>query len=360
MRPARHYLVVKHGALGDVVRTSYFAAALKRRHGHDVRLSWLTSPPAVPLLRFNPWIDDVWTSFDEAASCPFDVVFSLDDDLPVLEGVGRLRAACVRGAFLDRAGRPTYSEDARRWFDMGLLSRFGKAHADRLKKANRLGHAQMFCSIFGVESVQPGFHGDPPCARWAEQWLGNDQWHVGITPFAGARWPGKALHAPALATLIAGLLDTGPGAPRPPGVVLIGAGGDRERNLEIAARFDPTRVRVAHTDDSVLRLAALVGHLDYLIASDSLAMHLAIAQRVPFLAFFGPTSAPEIDDFGLGRKVLSLSDDYCSYRPDADSSSITGNRLLDAFHAHLSALTPGFRSPAPMPVRPAADGWPAQ
>jgi hypothetical protein len=38
-----HFLVVKKGALGDVVRTSYFAKALKDRFGNDLRLSWITA-----------------------------------------------------------------------------------------------------------------------------------------------------------------------------------------------------------------------------------------------------------------------------------------------------------------------------
>jgi heptosyltransferase-2 len=67
-----------------------------------------------------------------------------------------------------------------------------------------------------------------------------------------------------------------------------------------------------------------------LISSDSLALHLGIAQRVPFVAFFAPTSAAEIDDFGLGVKITSTSTDYCSYKKDADNSSLTADRLLEA------------------------------
>jgi heptosyltransferase-2 len=57
-------------------------------------------------------------------------------------------------------------------------------------------------------------------------------------------------------------------------------------------------------------------------------MHLAIAQDVPTLAFFAPTSAVEIDGFGRVQKVVSTAPDYCSYRSDADNSSVTAGRLL--------------------------------
>ena len=49
-------LVVKNGGLGDVVRTSYFAKPLKNK-GSNIGLYWLTSPEAVDILQFNPYID---------------------------------------------------------------------------------------------------------------------------------------------------------------------------------------------------------------------------------------------------------------------------------------------------------------
>jgi heptosyltransferase-2 len=116
-------------------------------------------------------------------------------------------------------------------------------------------------------------------------------------------------------------------------VVLLGAGQDRGRNLSLADRFSPDRVLVADTDSSVLRLAAVIRFSNVLISSDSLALHLGISQRVPFVSFFAPTSAAEIDDFGLGIKLVSTSADYCSYRRDADNSSLTANRVMQAFNS---------------------------
>ena len=66
------------------------------------------------------------------------------------------------------------------------------------------------------------------------------------------------------------------------------------------------------------------------VTSDSLGMHIAIARGIPVVAFFAPTSAAEIDLFGAGEKVISTAPDYCSYRPDADNSTITAGRLGEA------------------------------
>ena len=48
------------------------------------------------------------------------------------------------------------------------------------------------------------------------------------------------------------------------------------------------------------------------------------------VAFFAPTSAAEIELYGRGRQVASTAPDACSYRPDADTSTLTVERLAEA------------------------------
>lgn len=328
-----HILIVKHAALGDVVRTSYFAEPLKEKFGSALRLSWITANEAVPLLKYNRAVDDVWTAFDEADPHIYDVIYSLDDEAKILHSVSRLRTRMLVGAFLDAAHRPSYTEDAAEWFDMGLLSRLGKSKADELKKANTRGHAQIFARIFDVPHAVPRFYGDTVLEAWGRDWLGPTRPAVGVNPFAGGRWPSKELPASALHALVhevlAGRTPFGPTCQ----IVLLGAGRDREKNLVLVNEFATSRLRAADTDDSPLRLAALIKSLDHMITSDSLPMHLAISQGVRTLAFFAPTSASEIDDFGLLAKVRSSRFDYCSYRPDADNTDISATRIIEAIHA---------------------------
>lgn len=328
----RHLLIVKHGALGDVVRTSYFSRALRNKFGASLRLSWITAPGSVPLLRFNPDIDDVWSTFAEAQPFRYDRVYSLDDEREALEGVAQLDSVAITGALL-QDGLPTYTDDAAGWFGMGLLSRFGKARADELKRLNTRGHCEIFRELFDVESVRPVFHGNTRLERWAADSLQTHGPVVGINPFAGGRWPSKELRIPELERLVDALLSGDTALGKDLTVMLFGAGPDRVRNLELAARRPGARLLVPNTDDSVLRLAALIGRLRYMITSDSLAMHLAIAQHVPTLAFFSPTSAAEIDDFGFVAKVVSTATDYCSYSKTADNSSITALRILAGIRA---------------------------
>lgn len=179
-----HFLVVKKGALGDVVRTSYFAKALKRKFGPGLRVSWITAPASGDLLRLNPNIDDLWFDFAQAKPFRFDRIFSLDDELDTLEGVAGLATDSVTGAILQE-NRPNYTQDAAEWFDMGLHSRFGKQRADELKRLNQRSHAQIFSAIFGVERVTPEFYLDESCRRWAHANLPRAMNCVGINPYSG-------------------------------------------------------------------------------------------------------------------------------------------------------------------------------
>jgi heptosyltransferase-2 len=324
-----HFLVIKKGALGDVVRTSYFAAALKKKFGADLRLSWLTAPGSAALLNRNPHIDDLWFDFAEAKLHQFDRIFSLDDELDTLTGVASLNTKSTTGAKLQEP-RPVYTDDAAEWFDMGLHSRHGKQRADELKKLNQSSHAQIFSKIFGVEQVKPEFYVDPACVAWAKRELPKAKTLVGINPYSGGRWPSKELLVPELDKLIAYVLNGSSPFGSDVAIVLLGAGPDYLKNQAIAARGKTDKLMAICTDESVQHLAAAVGAMDYVISSDSLALHLAIAQDVPFTAFFSPTSAAEIDDWGIGTKVVSTAADYCSYRKDADNTSITADRIIDA------------------------------
>jgi heptosyltransferase-2 len=152
---------------------------------------------------------------------------------------------------------------------------------------------------------------------------------IGINPYAGGRWKSKELPEPELTELVRRILD----AATPIAsirILLLGAGRDYERNKEVEKRFCDERLCAINTDESVLHLAGAIGALELLITSDSLALHLGIAQRVPCSAFFAPTSGAEIDSFGLVAKVLSTSADYCCYRSHADNSSVTATRILSA------------------------------
>jgi heptosyltransferase-2 len=336
-------LIIKLGAAGDIVRTAYLAPALKRKFGRDLRLSWLTSPVGRDLLVANPAVDDTWTSVGESQGRHFDAVFSLEEDEAMAALAVSLDTAKVSGVLPSGSGQLRYTDDCAAWFDMSLISRFGRDAADRLKKENRRSFLDIFGPIFGVSDAKPEFYGNARFEERARRDRAESATMIGVSPFAGLRWPSKSLSIAVLGELLEEMLRLAPASVT---IALLGRGEDRLRNLELAARFGSPRICVPDTESSVLAFAALIKSLDYLITADSLAMHLANSQSVPFLAFFAPTSAAEVENHGYGVKLLSTAPDYCSYRPDADNRSITARRILDLAGEHAPfRRAMGLRSP---------------
>ena len=74
--------------------------------------------------------------------------------------------------------------------------------------------------------------------------------------------------------------------------------------------------------------AALLGHCDVVVTGDTLAMHLALALGRRTVVLFGPTSAAEIELYGLGEKVvpdmacLSCYKNELRFRPELHGSDL--------------------------------------
>ncbi|MEM9381287.1 MAG: hypothetical protein AAGB93_15145, partial [Planctomycetota bacterium] len=158
-------LVLKTGALGDVLRTTSILPGLAARFA-GLRVTWLTARAAVPLVERHPLVDRVVTCDPaDAASVEaagrelgedaWDWVLSLDDEEPLCALASSLEARRVSGAVVGADGARTYTDDVEEWFGMGLLSRDGKEAADARKRENVRTHPAIFASMLGIEAGRP-------------------------------------------------------------------------------------------------------------------------------------------------------------------------------------------------------------
>jgi heptosyltransferase-2 len=267
-------------------------------------------------------------------------VLSFDDEDPVCALASRLaeHGAELSGAYLDERGVVRYTRDAAPWFDMGLLSVHGKEEADRRKRANRESHPRMFARMLGIEPGEPELVLPEEALAAAAAFASARGLHargpaIGLNTGAGGRWESKRLPVPRVVEL-AREIDRRRGGRV--SFLLLGGRDEAQRNAEIRAGLGGVRLIDAGTELDLSTFAALVDRLDLLVTSDSLALHVAVARRVPVVAFFAPTSAAEIELYGRGEKVESSAPDSCSYRSDADTSTLTAGRLADAVERVLA------------------------
>lgn len=346
-------LVIKTGALGDVLRTTSVLAGLLEKYP-GVAVTWLTAEAAKPLVERHPQIacvvtcdakstESVAQANEALCSTTWDWILSLDDEEPLCVLAAGLAHGRLSGAYMTPSGERAYTDDVEPWFGMGLLSRAGKAVADQMKIDNQRSHPEIYADMLEIEAGRPELPLPPEAVADAKAFalqagLNRDTLVIGLNTGAGGRWTSKGLPVERVVSYAAALAAaTGQNV----SFLVLGGPPERGRNDEILggirALGSTCRAIDAGTENSIPDFAARVGLCDLLLTSDSLALHIGVAMNIPMVTFFAPTSAAEIELYGLGVKVTSTSPDYCSYSKVADNSTITVERLVAATENVLAA-----------------------
>ena len=106
-------LIVKIGALGDVLRTSFIAQALKDKYKkQNPKINWLTSERARLLFLNNPYVDNLASDKKEIPQIEFDLVVNLEEDRENCKFISNLNAKKIVGAFLNKKGDIDYSRNS--------------------------------------------------------------------------------------------------------------------------------------------------------------------------------------------------------------------------------------------------------
>jgi ADP-heptose:LPS heptosyltransferase len=126
-------LIIKLGATGDVVRTTPLLSQLSGQ------ITWLTAAKNSTLLE-NLTANLRCFSWEERANAMdthYDLAINLEDTIDVAQFLRTIECSEIFGAYLSPNGSVTYTESSRRWFDLSLISSYGRERADGLKLLNR-------------------------------------------------------------------------------------------------------------------------------------------------------------------------------------------------------------------------------
>ena len=308
-------LIIKLGAMGDVVRTTSLLPGLFKKYP-GARIFWVTKRESLPLLEHNPFLQQS-TAIEEREQIKelgkknFALAINLDDEIESCTLASSVRASERIGGIL-QDGKPSYTKGSSPWFDLGLISRFGKEKADELKKKNTRTYQDIISGIVGVERGKPVLELTEEEAGFGEEFtkrhsISKSNLVIGLNTAAGSRWKGKILSVEKTIGLAKELSKNFSCT-----LLLFGGPQERGRNGTIARELGNLIVD-AGTDHPLREFAALVNLCDILITSDSLALHLGVALGKNVIVFFGPTSAAEIDLYGRGIKLKSKKHCGCFY-----------------------------------------------
>jgi heptosyltransferase-2 len=287
-------LILKLGATGDVVRTT---PLLKHLAGG---VFWVTAAGNVPLLEgLSPTLHGIsWERRREFCDREYDLVINLEDTPDVAGFLSELRFKRLFGAYAAGDGL-AYTEDARGWFDLSLISRFGKPEADRLKLANRRTYQDLIFSGLGFE-----FQGEPYLVpAWPRTGLTGD---VAIAPKAGRVWPMKnwAYYA----------------------------------ELQTALESRGLKVNVLPERPTLLEHLGDVGNHRCLVSGDSLPMHFALATGTRCVTLFTCTGPWEIHPYGIQRQITSPLLAQFFFQRGWDERAVTAITVDEVLAAVLEQL----------------------
>jgi hypothetical protein len=287
-------LIVKLNATGDVVRTT---TVLRRLQGE---VTWITARTNLELLDPSSGLRRfAWEDRELARDRRYDLLINLEDELETAAYAATVSHSQLFGAYLTAAGAVAYTDDARQWFDMSLVSTYGRVQADQLKLQNRRTYQELIFEGLGWE-----FEGEPyvlPDAA-ATPLVGD----VAIAPVAGPVWPMK--------------------------------GWAHYDELKHALEANGLVVNVLPRRQTLLEHMGDVRNHRCLVGGDSLPMHLALGTGTQCVTIFNCTSPWEIYDYGLQTKVVSPLLDRFFYQRGHDTVATTAVSLGQVYDAVMKRL----------------------
>ncbi|HEY4499669.1 MAG TPA: glycosyltransferase family 9 protein [Candidatus Paceibacterota bacterium] len=257
-------LIIKIGALGDVVRTTPLLRVLSGE------ITWITQRNAFPLLRKNPLIHrvvDIQDIDQTTQSQHYDLVINLDEDRQACDLATRLKKREFIGAYSD-SDRRLYTDTSSDWFDMGLISKYGKQIADKKKWANQKTYQEILFAMCGKK-----FNGEEYMLPFQCQSQTEQRMTVGLETRSGERWVAKRW-------------------PRFPEFIEL----LKQQSISFVQFQEfPTLEQFVNRIDTT----------SVVVTTDSLALHLALALKKKVIALFTCTSPNEI--YGYNRLVKIVS-----------------------------------------------------
>ena len=311
-RITERILIIKLDAMGDVLRTTALLPALAEAHP-GAASTWITRRESHPLLELNPYITEILDYGEDALLQlnvrSFDRVINLDAGKASAALASMAKAERKDGFILDPQGyvHPTNAA-AQRWFEMGVF--------DDLKREGTRTYQELMLEIVGLGGAPHRYvleftEEERVCGRMHLERLGVDFSHpiIGLNTGAGPRWQLKQWREDGYLELVERLASK-----HHVQFVLLGGPEERERHQRLISR---SRVPLIDSgcDNPVRHFAAIVAACGVVVCGDTLAMHLALALGRRTIILFGPTSAAEIEMYGLGEKIVPHMDCLACYKP---------------------------------------------
>lgn len=338
-------LIIKLGALGDLLRTTSIITSLKAKYPRS-QITWVTTKACLPLLKNLPELDRIFVT-DSMISTRilaenYDIMINFDKDSPAVELATISKASVKKGFGLSPAGAIiALNEGSQYALEMGI--------DDHLKfKINKKTYQQI---IHDMADFPSAIHVPPYLLRLTElesrvgkRWLDGQvaerdtRLILGCNPGAGRVFATKKWHAERYLELMVRLHQEYGVIP-----ALFGGSDEIEVNDRIYEGLRAQGVGVIRPGEalSMRQFVSLVAHVDGMICGDTLAMHVALAFKRPTVALFTSTCVQEIEMYGVGTAIVGKAScapcylSQCKQPSQYCADDITVDQVFETVVQHM-------------------------
>lgn len=288
-------LIIKLGAIGDVIRTTPLLRSLKEQHP-AAAIYWLThTPEIVPRLVDFP-MEFSLRNIVALRSIPFNLLYNLDKDLEACALAAQIPATEKRGFTLKNGIAAPIDELARPKFETGLF--------DDVSKANTRSYVQEIFDICGLEFKGERYLLDAFAADGYSWKLSGTKPVIGLNTGCGGRWTSRLWPEKNWKALAVALKKHGFD------VVLLGGNQEDSKNRELAKASG-----AKYFGHFPLRqFINLVDQCDLVVTGVTMAMHITIGLGKKIVLFNNIFNKHEFDLYQNGILLEPSKPCRCFYQ----------------------------------------------
>jgi heptosyltransferase-2 len=293
----KNILIIKLGAIGDVIRTTPLLTAIKREYP-KARIFWLTYYPEVlPSLVDVPLKYSV-QDITYLQAVEFDLLINLDKDREACACASLVRTKHKRG-FMLKGGKPTpITEEASHKFLTGLF--------DDINKANTKNYLEEIFEICGYKyskeeyilELQP--HDNPPI--WN---VDHSKTVIGLNTGCGERWTSRLWATENWIELAKSLKKDSKE------VIILGGLSEHEKNVLIANKSGAKYLGHFPLQDFFY----LVNECDVLVTAVTMALHVGIGLKKKIVLLNNIFNKNEFELYGRGVIIEPKKECKCFFSP---------------------------------------------
>jgi ADP-heptose:LPS heptosyltransferase len=293
---SKRILIIKLGAIGDVIRTTPLITAYRKRYP-NCKITWITHSPAILP---SGAIDEILTldvnTVLYVANTHFDIAVCLDKEKEA-GGLMHMVQANERYGYILKDGEiQPVNELAHHKFKTGMF--------DDVSKANTLSYQQEIFDICGLEYEGQPYLLDAHRDKGYQWNFSRERKIIGLNTGCGDRWTTRLWSTEKWITLIGMIQDAGF---QP---LLLGGAQEHARNQELheaTGAWYPGHFPLQ-------QFINLIDQCDLVVTQVTMGMHLTIGLGKKIVLMNNIFNPHEFDLFGKGEIVQPEKNCKCFYR----------------------------------------------